>query len=487
METEYEALPALKQTRKPQKLGLSPPVLSAFTASLDATIIAGTGLLIYLVYVHGLEPHLLSAYLVAIAAMTGLCLQTFWLAGFYRFGNIVDPVRPLTRLIAIYSAVFLILLATAFLLKISDSYSRVWAVVWLVSTVVLLPVGRMASARMLAGLARRDVFGRNIVVYGAGAQGAAIIRHIENNNRPWDRVIAVFDDRTTRTETESMGYPVTGDLDALLDWARDNRVDEILVALPWSANARLLSVTESLSVLPSDVRLSPEFIASDLLHRQISYMFGVPMLNLLTRPVSGTSAIWKQAMDYLLGFIFLLIAAPIMLAIAVWVKLDSPGPVFFRQPRYGFNNQLFDMFKFRTMHASMSDPTASKLTERNDPRVTRAGAFLRRSSLDELPQLFNVLRGEMSVVGPRPHAVEAKAGSRRYEEVVEKYAFRHKVKPGMTGWAQVNGWRGNTETEDDLIGRLEHDLYYIDNWSVALDLVIILRTFFVMVRGENSY
>ena len=176
-----------------------------------------------------------------------------------------------------------------------------------------------------------------------------------------------------------------------------------------------------------------------------------------------------------------------MAVIAVLIKLDSPGPVLFKQMRYGFNNKLIGVYKFRTMYADKSDQAAAKLTQRNDPRVTRVGAFLRRSSLDELPQLFNVLKGEMSVVGPRPHAVEAKAGGTLYEEVVDEYAVRHKVKPGITGWAQVNGWRGNTETEADLLGRVQHDLYYIDNWTILLDFIIILRTAWAVVKGENSY
>jgi lipopolysaccharide/colanic/teichoic acid biosynthesis glycosyltransferase len=161
--------------------------------------------------------------------------------------------------------------------------------------------------------------------------------------------------------------------------------------------------------------------------------------------------------------------------------------VLFRQQRYGFNHQLIGMYKFRTMYVDRTDADAERLVERGDPRVTRVGAVLRRFSIDELPQLFNVLRGEMSVVGPRPHALQAKAAGRLYADVVDEYAVRHKVKPGITGWAQVNGWRGNTETEDDIIGRVEHDLYYIENWSLLFDFSIILRTIWVVLRTRNSY
>ena len=213
----------------------------------------------------------------------------------------------------------------------------------------------------------------------------------------------------------------------------------------------------------------------------------MPVLTVLDKPVHGWSAIVKRTLDYTVGALFTLIALPVMAIVAVSIKLDSPGPVLFKQMRYGFNNKLIGVYKFRTMYADRTDHSADKLTERNDPRVTRVGAFLRRSSLDELPQLFNVLKGEMSVVGPRPHAVAAKAGGTLYEDVVDEYAVRHKVKPGITGWAQVNGWRGNTETEADLLGRVQHDLYYIEHWSILLDMIIILRTGWAVVKGENSY
>jgi exopolysaccharide biosynthesis polyprenyl glycosylphosphotransferase len=176
-----------------------------------------------------------------------------------------------------------------------------------------------------------------------------------------------------------------------------------------------------------------------------------------------------------------------MLAIALAIKLDSPGPVFFRQKRYGFNNQLIEVLKFRTMYHSARDEKAERLTSRNDPRVTRLGAFLRRTSLDELPQFLNVLRGDMSIVGPRPHALAAKAGGLLYQEAVREYAARHRVKPGITGWAQINGWRGETETLEQIKKRVEHDLAYIENWSLLLDLKIIFRTVFTGFTGQRAY
>jgi lipopolysaccharide/colanic/teichoic acid biosynthesis glycosyltransferase len=178
--------------------------------------------------------------------------------------------------------------------------------------------------------------------------------------------------------------------------------------------------------------------------------------------------------------------APVMLLIAIAVKLDSPGPVFFRQRRYGFNNQLIEVLKFRTMYNHHRDELGERLASRNDPRVSRVGALLRKTSLDELPQFINVLRGEMSIVGPRPHALMAKAAGVPYQDAVREYAARHRVKPGITGWAQVNGWRGETETLEQIRKRVEHDLYYIENWSLRLDLKIIFLTVFAVISGRHA-
>jgi Undecaprenyl-phosphate glucose phosphotransferase len=273
----------------------------------------------------------------------------------------------------------------------------------------------------------------------------------------------------------------------LLEYGRKNRSDEILIALPWNSQQRILEIVRILTALPSNVRLSSEFLGREVLHQSVSYKFGVPMLNILEKPVTGWSGLSKIFLDFTLGLIFALFALPIMIIAAICIKLESKGPVFFKQKRYGFNNQLIEVYKFRTMYTDLTDADAEQLTTRDDPRVTRVGAFLRKTSLDELPQFLNVLKGEMSVVGPRPHAMQAKAGGKLYEDVVTGYAVRHKVKPGITGWAQVNGWRGNTDTERDIEGRLEHDFYYIDNWSVMFDLYIILRTAKVLISDDNAY
>ena len=183
----------------------------------------------------------------------------------------------------------------------------------------------------------------------------------------------------------------------------------------------------------------------------------------------------------------LILLAPLMAAIALAIKFDSKGPVLFRQKRQGFNNELIDVLKFRSMYVDQADADANRLVTKDDPRVTRVGRFLRKASLDELPQLINVLKGDLSLVGPRPHALKAKAENKLYSEVVDGYFARHRVKPGVTGWAQISGWRGETDTEEKIHRRVEHDLYYIENWSVMFDLYICLMTPFALFRGENAY
>jgi Undecaprenyl-phosphate glucose phosphotransferase len=259
------------------------------------------------------------------------------------------------------------------------------------------------------------------------------------------------------------------------------------VALPPSADHAVASTLRKLSLVPVDVRLCPGEFTLRLGAVQASHMGGLTLLNVIDHPLRDWRWIVKAIEDRILGFVILSAISPLMLAIALLIRLDSPGPVLFRQKRYGFNNELIDVLKFRTMYQQMSDANAEQLTQRNDPRITRVGAWLRRTSLDELPQFLNVLRGEMSIVGPRPHALAAKAGSLLYPEAVKHYDARHRVKPGITGWAQVNGWRGETDTVEQIRKRVEHDLYYIENWSLAFDLRIILRTILGGFTGRNAF
>jgi len=466
---------------------LSQSIVAGIAGLSDFVISVVTGLLLYAGY---LEPGVqgrFTLYGTVIGIFSLLAAQSLHAAGLYRFENLMAPWQHVGRQIAIYILVFLLLLSVGFALKISTDFSRVWAFSWVTVVITLSVVSRIVIASVVRSLARTGRIRRNIVVYGAGHQGERLIRHIQSLNEPWNHVIGVFDDRLGGVGPDVAGRPLIGNLSDLLAWARRNRADEVLIALPWSAEKRLLSIMRSLAVLPTNVRLSPEFVGLDRLHCPTSHQFNVPMLNVIDKPLSAWGALFKYSIDRVLGLFLVALTLPLMSLIAIAIGLESRGPVLFRQQRLGFNHRLIQIYKFRTMYADRVDPHAENLTVRDDSRVTKVGAILRRFSLDELPQLFNVLRGEMSVVGPRPHALQAKAGGKPYEEVIAEYANRYKVKPGITGWAQVNGWRGYTATEHDLIGRVEHDLYYIEHWSVLFDLSIMLRTVWAVVRGKNSY
>jgi len=240
-------------------------------------------------------------------------------------------------------------------------------------------------------------------------------------------------------------------------------------------------------VLPVDIRLSAQGQRLHYRPRAYSYIGNLALLDLFDRPLGDWGPLIKSVEDKIIASLALVLLSPVLAAVALAVKLDSKGPVFFRQKRYGFNNELIEVFKFRSMYHNQADADARRLVTKGDPRVTRVGAFIRKTSLDELPQLINVLRGELSLVGPRPHATKASAAGSLYENVVDSYFARHKVKPGITGWAQINGWRGETDTAEKIERRVEHDLYYIDNWSLSFDLYILARTPFALLKGENAY
>jgi Undecaprenyl-phosphate glucose phosphotransferase len=255
----------------------------------------------------------------------------------------------------------------------------------------------------------------------------------------------------------------------------------VIFSLPISAENRILQMLKKLWVLPVDIRLAAHTNKLQFRPRSYSYIGSVPVLDVADRPIADWDVVMKWLFDKAIGGIALLCALPVMAIVALAIKLDSKGPVLFKQKRYGFNNDLIEVYKFRSMYTDMADTAAAKLVTKDDPRVTRVGRFIRKTSLDELPQLLNVVtKGNLSLVGPRPHAVSAKAESRLYDEAVDGYFARHRVKPGITGWAQINGWRGETDTQEKIQKRVEHDLYYIENWSVRLDFKIMWLT---LVRG----
>jgi Undecaprenyl-phosphate glucose phosphotransferase len=330
---------------------------------------------------------------------------------------------------------------------------------------------------------------RRVIIVGGGREGEALVRALEHEADSDLRICGVFDDRgNDRTPEVIAGIPKLGTVDDLVEFTRLTRVDMILVSLPLTAEDRVLQMVRKLWVLPVDVRLAAHMNRLRFRPRAYSYIGNVPVLDIFDKPLADWNLVVKSVFDRVIGTLALIALAPVMAVVAVAIKLDSKGPVLFRQPRYGFNNELVEVFKFRSMYVDKSDVSAVRLVTKHDPRVTRVGRFIRKTSLDELPQLLNVVfTGNLSLVGPRPHALQAKAEHRLYEEAVDGYFARHRVKPGITGWAQINGWRGETDTQEKIQRRVEHDLYYIENWSLLFDIYILLRTPFALIKSENAY
>lgn len=443
-------------------------VLSGAMRICDAAVVVGAGLGAYFLR-HG-SLNLASHYLLAIVIATLLAANALHVARLYDQRNLGNIQMQLGALTGAWFVVILILITLAFFSKTSDSFSRSWAILWFGASLAGFVLLRAAMVWQLGQWQRAGRLATQIAILGEGATAEALCRHITSQEASATALAGVF-------------APDPAGLDALSTLTQSGQVDEVVLALPWAEADRLAEALRALRTLSVNVRLAPEVIDPPVPPRGFSTLAGVPMLNVYERPLSGWSLVLKAIEDRVLGTLILLLMLPLMGLISVLIRLDSPGPALFRQRRYGFNSNEFTVFKFRTMSLG-SDGGAVPQARREDPRVTRIGAFLRRTSLDELPQLFNVLRGEMSLVGPRPHAV---LHNKQYAEIIDGYLGRHRVKPGITGWAQVNGLRGETNTPDKMLLRVEHDLYYIDHWSLLFDLRILFLTLFVGFVNRNAY
>ena len=417
-----------------------------------------------------------------------LTINIFQLAGLYDFNKLTDLYAQSTRLLGAWVLVMIGLLALGFLAKTPlVAASRLWVGLWFVYGFVGLVAIRALLRHQILRWQQMGRLARNVAIVGTGPHGRRLIEHMAANRSQAERIVGVFTDLGHDAESASAvgGYPVLGGVSDLVEAARQSRIDQVIIALPCSAEQRILDLMKTLRSLPIDVRLCPDMIGFHLTDRAVSHVGGVPMLHVFEKPLAGWGLILKGFEDRMLAGLILLLISPLLLLIALAIKLDSRGPVLFRQKRYGFNNEVIEVLKFRSMYTDRCSkenhvPQATK----HDPRVTSVGRFIRRTSLDELPQFINVLTGNMSIVGPRPHAV---AHNEQYAGVIDQYLARHRVKPGITGWAQVNGLRGETETLEKMEQRVRYDLYYIDNWSLLFDLRIIFRTLFVGFSDPNAY
>lgn len=419
----------------------------------------------------GIALYLLPAPLLALTLY--LLLKQ---SGLYEPRAMLGPVVGYGRLWGALAISALIVLGILYIFKAAEVYSRGWFLTWFALSAAGLVMVRVKARRRVRDMVSAGRLHKRIAIFGTQEFIAAIKAETEAAD-PSSIVAGQYLAKPAPVTPDDL--PIHGGLAELRAAIEEGEFDSIIIAMPTKETARIQAAVTALGSYSTELLLCTELEPYPVVVEG-SRTFGSVRANVVNLvPLSESHGLLKTALDYAVAAASLIVLAPLLALIALAIKIDSPGPVFFRQRRYGRNNRVFRIFKFRTM-AVAEDGANVKQAERNDPRVTRVGRFLRRTSLDEVPQLFNVLIGDMSIVGPRPHAL---VHDQQFERALDQFSRRRRVRPGLTGWAQVNGFRGETKRTEDIRGRMQHDLYYIDNWSIWLDIEIMTRTVFVLFRG----
>lgn len=356
--------------------------------------------------------------------------------------------------------------------------------IWLFTVMLYFISSRLAIRMVLRFMRTKGYNQRQVVIVGAGETGQKLAENIISSPSLGINLSGFYDDvRTGIFDIKGQQVEVAGDLDDLVHDARLLNIDRVYIALSMRHDTYIRKIVNELADTTCSVIFVPDMFSFDLLNSRMSHLNGMPVISIYDTPMEGANRLIKRIEDMLLSFVILILISPVFLLIAIAVKVTSPGPVFFKQHRYGIDGKAIKVLKFRSMTA-MDNGDKVVQAQKGDVRITPLGAFLRKTSLDELPQFINSLNGSMSIVGPRPHAV---AHNEEYRKLIGGYMLRHKVKPGITGWAQINGWRGETDTLDKMEKRIEFDLHYISNWSLAWDLKIIFLTIFKGFINKNAY
>ncbi len=409
----------------------------------------------------------------------------FQFAGIYRPWRGHHLLDEITRILLVWGSVAGIITIIMYFTKTGQVFSRLWFGIWIVLALILLVLGRILLRKFLNWLRSEGYNKRYIVILGAGDAGKRVLDKIHEN--PWAglEVVGFFDDQFDNNGSEIKGIPILGSLDDVIEGCKKiPKLDQVWISLPISEASKIQDISMQLIDTMYEVHYVPDIFSFMLLNHSSDEIAGIPVINLKSSPIYGIDGVAKVLEDYVVSVLALIITAPIMLLVALAIKLDSPGPVFFKQKRWGLDGKEIMVWKFRSMKVMENNPEKIVQAAKDDERVTKIGKFLRKTSLDELPQFFNVLQGRMSVVGPRPHAV---AHNKEYMDKVNQYVLRHFVKPGITGLAQVNGFRGETESLEKMQARINFDVQYITEWSIWLDMKIILLTIIYGFTGKNAY
>jgi Undecaprenyl-phosphate glucose phosphotransferase len=473
---------------EPVAPAMSPIVLAGAVRAIEVALVALIGVSIYVSYVVPLDG-VEWQYFAAIAAISLLAMLAFQIADIYQVQAFRGHEKQYFRLASAWSVVFLLVIGGSFFAKTGDQFSRLWLGSYYVIGLLALLAFRRALFLMVRRWTKEGRLTRRTAIVGGGEPGEALISALRAQRDSDVRLVGLFDDRGDDRSPQALAeLRKLGTVDDLVEFARRTRVDLVIFSLPISAEGRILQMLKKLWVLPVDIRLSAHSNKLRFRPRSYSYLGKVPVLDVFDRPITDWDVVMKWLFDKLIGGLVLVLLGPLMALVAALIKLDSPGPVFFKQRRHGFNNEVIEVYKFRSLYTHMTDHDARKSVTKDDPRVTRVGRFIRKTSIDELPQLFNVVfKGNLSLVGPRPHAANQKLEDRQFDEAVDGYFARHRVKPGITGWAQISGWRGEITSSEKIKGRVEHDLYYIENWSLLFDLYILIKTPIALLKSENAY
>ena len=468
-----------------QKIRLARDLFGDIVQIIDFLLIIGGSIIVAHIY-HTyflIGPYEFQLYaaagIVGASAFAVLCRRD----GYYDFDRLSSARQSIKAMLGQWGMVIFGLVMFGFAFKVSDSFSRVWLFAWGGATAIGLCLVRIgASVWFRQSTQHNGVFARRIAIVGANRLGVRFADRALLSEDPLT-IVGIFDADRNRNGAVKGRFP-GGDLDDLVRAARNDEVDDIVIAADdVKSDDDLRRLVRRLSALPVSIALCPSFGWLDHEGGELVRFGPAPVLNLYRRPLDGWGGILKSLEDRVLGFVLLFALSPIMALIAIAIKIQGKGPILFSQKRHGFNNEVFSIYKFRTMTVA-EDGDVVVQAQKGDARITPLGAFLRRYSLDELPQLLNVVKGNMSLVGPRPHAL---AHNHQYARTVENYSGRHKVKPGITGWAQVNGYRGETSENEMMADRVKYDLEYIDNWSLFFDLKILVLTIFAVLFPKNAH